>query len=166
VPLEWRRLLLPDRHLPPVMVRRLVIVSWGHPDVYEFLREYFGDEKDLVGVILDRRSMSTPLTGPPRKERRSRPGVDFKLRLRSPVFLTIHECCAETPVSARDLTRLTLLVIVIAAALVALFVFSARIRRGRFTATPGAVVLVRGGRVTEWSVLGLWDPRLPRWKWW
>jgi hypothetical protein len=54
VPLEWRRLLLPDRHLPPVMVRRLVIVSWDHPDVDEFLREYFGDKKDFVGVILDR----------------------------------------------------------------------------------------------------------------
>jgi len=86
-----RSRVLPDRHLSPVMVRRLVIVSRDHPDVYEFLREYFGDRKDVGGVILDRRSMSTPRAGPPRKERRLRPGVDLKLRLRSHVFLTIHE---------------------------------------------------------------------------
>jgi len=78
---------LPDRDLSPVMVRRLGIVSRDYPDVYEFLREYFVDKKDAVGVILDRRSMSTPPAGLPRQERRSRrsrPGVDFKLRLRSP----------------------------------------------------------------------------------
>jgi len=90
-PTAPRSRVLPDRHLSPVMVRRLVIVSRDHPDFYEFLREYFGDKKDVVGVILDRRSMSTPRAGPPRKERRSRPGVDLKLRLRSHVFLTIHE---------------------------------------------------------------------------
>ena len=65
-----RSRVLPDRHLAPVIVRRLVIVSRDHPDVYEFLREYFEDRKDVSGVILDRRSISTPLAGPPRKERR------------------------------------------------------------------------------------------------
>jgi len=35
------------------MVRRLVIVSRDYPDVYEVLRENFGDRKD-VDVILDR----------------------------------------------------------------------------------------------------------------
>ena len=51
--------------------------------------------------------------------------------------------------------------IVIAATLVALLVFSARIRRGRFTATPGAVVAARGARVTEWSCPRAMGPAPP-----
>jgi len=52
-------------------------------------------------------------------------------------------------------------VIVIAAALVALLVFSARICGGRFAATPGAVVVARCARVTEWSCPRAMGPAPP-----
>lgn len=79
------------------MASRLCIVSRRHPELYAYLRRRFAAD-DTVTVILDRRRAQrrqpSLAVRPSRRvaDRRSRPEVDARLRIRSHMIVTI-----ETP---------------------------------------------------------------------
>lgn len=68
------------------MTRHLFILSRRDPDLYEYLKERFADDR-AVEVILDRRR--TP--GAIRPDRRQRPDADAELLARSYTIVTIGE---------------------------------------------------------------------------
>jgi len=68
------------------MTRHLFILSRRDPDLYEYLKERFADDR-AVEVILDRRR--APAAASP--DRRQRPDADAELLARSYTIVTISE---------------------------------------------------------------------------